>query len=370
MSKSLDEQYFRILRKCATYPEYADSSLNESSIRHLIIEELDKTDIDSVANSIEKTKTALVKLKSYADDLQLQNELSEMYAYIDALIGALDKAASQLANVSFKPGVISKFFGKKVALPQIASAAIELNTKAVDFGRGFSASMKKIKDQLIPLLKDANDDDSLSTAIGTNPDIDLKDVAKGLEDELTKSLGGTLFQKVKGFFGKVKIGKTVDILNSPGLDVNMKNLAKTISDALVNAKVKNLLGKAVPEAPPEDLVTDLSDEMQDVADQAEENADAAEGGADAEEETEEGEKTPEGYKLGRDDLKSIKSAMDDARSKKKSQTKALGAALNSILGKEVFAENKMYNLQKILAENNCNVESAVSRWQKIAGIIK
>ena len=382
MSKSLDEQYLRILKKCASYPEFTDSCLSEGSIRHLIVEKLDKKDIDSVSKSIEKTRTALDKLKSYADELQLQTELQEMYEYVDALIGALDKAASQLTNVSFKPGVVSSFFGKKVYLPQIASAAIELNTKAVDFGRGFNASMKKIKSQLVPILKDADEDQTLSDAIGSNPDIDLGDISKGLEDELVKSLGGTLFQKVKGFFGKRKIGKTVEILESPGLDIDMKALAKTISDALVSAKIKNLLGKAPPEAPPESLVTDLADEMEDTADQAEENAEnqedkkdepegEGEAGAEGEGESEEkGEDTPEGYALGRNDLKAIKAAMDTAKSKKKSQTKALGASLNSILGKEVFAENKMYDLQKILCERAVLVESAVSRWQKIAGIIK
>lgn len=270
MSKNLDEHYYNILRKCATYPEYADASLKEASVRFLVTEKLEKSDIESVANNIEKTRTSLNKLKDYADSLQLGDDLLEMNDYIDALIAALDKAASQLTNVSFDKGVLSGFFGKKLSLPQIASAAIKLNTRAVDFGRGFSSSMKKIRSQLIPVLKDADEEDTLADAAGGNPDIDLETIASGLEEELTKSLGGTLFQKVAGFFSKAVIGKEADIMKTPGLEVDMKALAKTISDALIGAKIKNLLGKAVPEAPPENLVTDLADEMQDTADQAEE----------------------------------------------------------------------------------------------------
>jgi len=270
MSKSLDEHYYKILKKCASYPEHADSSLQEASVKFLITEELEKSDIASVSSNVEKTKTALLKLRSYADELQLKDELQDMYKYIDALTNALDKAAAQLANVSFDKGALSGFLGKKLSLPQIASASIKLNTKAVDFGRGFSISMKKIKNQLMPILKDSDENDTLADAAGANPDIDLQTVAKGLEKELTKSLGGTLFQKVSSFFSMPGFGKESEIMKSPGLDVDMGALAKTVSDALINAKIKNLLGKGVPEGPSADLVTDLEDEMQDAADEAEE----------------------------------------------------------------------------------------------------
>ncbi len=42
MGQNLDEQFYRILQKCATHPGFANASLEEGSIKHLIVEEIDK----------------------------------------------------------------------------------------------------------------------------------------------------------------------------------------------------------------------------------------------------------------------------------------------------------------------------------------
>ena len=57
--------------------------------------------------------------------------------------------------------------------------------------------------------------------------------------------------------------------------------------------------------------------------------------------------------------------MDKAKSAKKSQTKALGGALNKMLGKDVFAEQKVYDLRTILKEEKQH-HDVLQRWQKQA----
>ena len=94
MKHNLDEQYYRILCKCETYPEFADKLIKESSIRALVVEKIDPVDIKATSNNLKKTRKALNSLRSYADQLQLQTELEPMYDYIDALTSAIDKAES------------------------------------------------------------------------------------------------------------------------------------------------------------------------------------------------------------------------------------------------------------------------------------
>ena len=279
---NLDNAHYKILRKCASQHELTEMSLAEGSIRHLIIEKLDPSDVASVQAAIEKTKSAMAALRSYADSLKLQNELKPMYDYISALENALEKTNKKLANVSFETGKISKFFGKKFTLPALVAAAVKLNSRAVDFGKGFSSSMDKIKGQLVTQLKNVDKTLTLADAVGGDPDFDLEKIAKGIEDELTKSLKGTFLQKVKGFFNKALLGPEADIMSAKELNVDMAELAEQIAAGLINAKIENLLGQAPPEVP-DDSVTDLADEMQDVAEEQETDL-GDEGDADLERE--------------------------------------------------------------------------------------
>jgi len=60
-------------------------------------------------------------------------------------------------------------------------------------------------------------------------------------------------------------------------------------------------------------------------------------------EVEEGE---EGYLITPQDLRSIKAAMDAAKSKKKSQAKAMGGAINALIGHPIFVESISYNIHE------------------------
>lgn len=324
MGQNLDEQFYRILQKCATHPEFANASLKEGSIKHLIVEEIGKADIESVRKVADTAKNSLKKLRSYMDQLQLQDELQPLYDYTTALEGALDKTSKELANVSFDSGVLSGFFGKKLSLPQITSAAIKLNTKAVDFGRGFLKSMEKIRKDLAPILKDADSEQTLADAIDADSTVDLKKISNGLEAELTKSFGGTLFKKVKGFFSQAVTGKEAKIMSDPMLNIDMKALAKTTADALVNAKIENLLGKAPPKPPPEEAITGLEDEMKNVAtddDAKASEAEKSEGEPEATESPEEAESELEN---------AVKNAASDSESPKDAAFDALTNWVNSL----------------------------------------
>lgn len=360
MKNSLDETFHRILQKCASSPCQADSMLAEASVKHLVTEALDEKDISEITKKLKATAKVLDSLEKYADELQMQAELKPMYDYITALSNALDKTATELANASFEPGGLSGFFGKKVSLPGLVAASVKLNTKAVDFGRGFLLAMNKIKNQLAPLLKDADKSETLRTAIEANENLDTGKIEKGLKSVLTDSLGGSLFKKVGPFFSKARFGTEADVMSSPGLDIDLKALANDIAEKLLDGKIENLLGEKPPPVPDESLVTDLTDEMQDADDAAKQ---AQEEGAE-EDAAGDSDRTA----LSKADLKSIKTALEQAKSKKKSQTKALGGALNKILGKDIFAENKVYDLKEVLQEMRSHNSTMSERWQKLAGI--
>ena len=52
--------------------------------------------------------------------------------------------------------------------------------------------------------------------------------------------------------------------------------------------------------------------------------------------------------------------MSAAKSAKKSQTRALGGALNKILGKNVFSEHKLYDLRKIMEDKKDLIPEALA----------
>ena len=263
---NLDERLYRILQKCASSHEFADSALHEASIGNLIIEQIDPNDIREVQDALKNTRDMLDKLTKFAKQLRLDQELKEFFDYIKDLEGALDKGQASLANINFDRGAIMNFFGSKVSLPDLASAAIILNARVADFANGFLRAIGNIQDNLIPVLRSADDSETLAAAAGANPNIDLNNIVKGLRSELKKSLGGTMFGKVKSFFQKgVGSNAGSQVLKAlPKRD--MAKLADVIASVLVNAKIENLLGQA-PE-PDDSSVTDLADEMKDIADAA------------------------------------------------------------------------------------------------------
>ena len=151
------------------------------------------------------------------------------------------------------------------------------------FANGFLRAIGNIQDNLIPILRGSDDSETLAAAAGANPNIDLNSIVKGLQSELKKSLGGTMFGKVKSFFQKgvgSQAGSKV-LKALPKRD--MSKLADVIASALVNAKISNLMGQA-PE-PDTSSVTELEDEMKDVAEEAAEEEAGGEGEGEGEEET-------------------------------------------------------------------------------------
>ena len=362
--KKLDSVYYEILKKCAASSENANLLLEQQSIKFLLTEKLDASDLKEVTDSLAKTRKSLVKLRTYADQLQMKTELQLMYDYIDSLEEALDKAQKQLADVSFDTGKLSGFFGKKISLPEITSASVKLGTRAVDFGRGFLESMSKIRSELLPIMKNVDKQSTLGDAIAADPDLDLDKISTGIYDILKKGLGGTMFKKVSNFFSKARIGKEAEIMSAPGLNIDMDILAKDIADELMGAKISNLLGEAPPPPPDESIITGLADEMKDAADAAEDNAaegDPAEGDATNPEEV--GQNLENAI---RDEAQEVSSPLDSTHTaldawvnslSKSSQGAIKGAGrLDSLKGDiKASLENSAEGLE-------ANVGSAIAAW--------
>ncbi len=184
-----------------------------------------------------------------------------------------------------------------------------------------------------------------------------------------KGVFGGLGQGFSNMLGSLGLGSTRDIgfglqqqqfveemltLTPDELDSFLKSAATDLDDAAQP-------GDDDPVQAIDAIVTDagLDNEMKDIATETSPGATEAPPGGD-------------GISLTRQNLKDIKGAMDQAKSKKKSQTRALGGALNQIIGKPVFSEGVFYTyteikgvLRESLISNNNTMHS---RWLKMAGL--
>lgn len=233
--RSEEEKLLEIIKKCNP-DDQVHESLKGMSLNGLISEAVDEDDIDEVKKAIQKGRDQIDQLKSYVNAMSI--DLPEVIEYSEELEGALDKAQAELAKASFDSGALSNFFGEKVTLPEITKAAIALYTKTSDFYNGFVRAFDNIKDNIVPLAKDADEETTLRDAAGTGNVPDENTLQKGLDKALKQSLGATFFGKLKSFFSKGMFGAEKKIMDAlPERDLGQ--LASLIAVDLLDAKIKD-----------------------------------------------------------------------------------------------------------------------------------
>ena len=136
-----------------------EDSLFERKLSFLLLEQLDQNDVKEVTKAIEEASKNVDEVFQYLDRLGDfdRSKVSTLEVWLGSMKDALDKARGELASANFETGAVSKFFGKKLTLPQITQAAIGIQTKANDFFTGFSNAMDNIRDNLGPLVKNETD---------------------------------------------------------------------------------------------------------------------------------------------------------------------------------------------------------------------
>ena len=266
--KREEERLLEIIKKCNSLDRQVHESLKGMSLSSLISEAVDEDDISEVKKAIQKGRDQINQLKDYVNAMSI--DLPDAIEYADELEGALDKAQAELAKASFDAGALSNFFGEKVTLPEITKASIALYTKTSDFYNGFVRAFDNIKDNIIPLAKDVDEETTLRDAAGSGNVPDEATLQKGLDKALKQSLGATFFGKLKSFFTKGMFGAEKKIMDAlPERDLGQ--LASLISIDLLDAKIKDF----ETEVPKEEKSTQqaLEDNAKEAA---EEDAAAAE----------------------------------------------------------------------------------------------
>ncbi len=277
-NKELNEIFVRAIDAV----QAADYSLSENSLRFLLNEQIDQSDISKVQTAIEAAGKQIEAVESYLDKFGNldRSKIDTVDSYIGSLKSALDKARSELSGASFETGAVSTFFGEKVTLPQIAQGAVALHTKATDFGTAFSDSINRVKAAVEPFAKDSDLDTPIRQLAGQGAVPEEAKMKKGIEKAIKTALGGGFFKKIVGFFSKARSGAEKRILDEiPDLDESA--MASQMADALLDATINELT--KTPPPPKPDTAKDLENVAQEAVKAEEEEAEQAadDPGADA-----------------------------------------------------------------------------------------
>lgn len=242
MKYATDKELIRILEKSARIQDSnIDDALTEMSLSKILTEAIDQADIDKVSSAIDEAADWLQSVLTYFDTIGDfdTNKIPVTMVYIESLIDALKEARGQLSSASFESGAVSSFLGQKLTLPQIAQGAIAVQTKAQDFGVGFSAAVENIAKNLAPLVTEEDREKPLRDLAGQEGIPDETKLSKGIKSAITKAFGGGFFNKVKAFF-KNPTGAEKKILQKiPDLDVSA--MADEVVEAFLDSPMKSFL---------------------------------------------------------------------------------------------------------------------------------
>ena len=227
-----------------------EKAISEGSLAILLSEAIDQEDIDKVKEAIKESSEWLDAVVNYFDSLKDfdTTKIPATLGYVDSLSKALERAESELAGVSFQTGAVSGFLGQKLTLPQITQAAITIQSKAYDFGMGFSDAVQNLKNNLTPLIPEEDWDTPLQDLAGTGKVPDQAKIKKGIQTAMTKAFGGGIGKKIKSFFSQSVSGAEKKIMDSMPR-FNPKELAEEVADALLNSPPRAFFESEGPDDP-------------------------------------------------------------------------------------------------------------------------
>jgi hypothetical protein len=359
-------QMVRLLEKSFATEIDPDRMLAEGSIRGLIVEQIDESDIKAVKRSIDKARESVATITKYFDDLGVdKSDVQSVYDYAQELEDALDKAQGMLAGASFDRGAIMNFFGEKLTLPQITRASISLLTRAKDFASGVSKAVDNVKNNLAPLLKNADKNSTLTDAAGEGGVPDLRTLQSGMQKAMDRALKQNMTAKIGAFFNKVtSTGAEKKIMDSmPSRDLSA--MGSDIAAALLSAPISKF-EKAAPPPPPSQ---DDSKALGDVAQDAAEPTGGKESGEAGGKESGEDAKLPDKDKTAADEQADKISKAVGNKISKKELTQIL-KGLPDIAGQGDKATRSRRTFRKLInqAAGKEVFEESFNRWKELAGI--
>jgi len=310
----------RRLRRSITLEE----SLRSGSLNFLMTEDVSKEEAEKLDAALEKTRTDLKALMDTIPTGKLPGVTNYFQDQIDKLPGAGDMAS--LAIKGDVKGMQKASTKAAAAMTQIQAARDSVSNAVQLLGTNLAKLKYSTEGDASKTLSDiSNLDDE-----GRLEFPDESTLRTGIERSFAPS------EESKGIFGKIggwlkgKMGKALDKATFVDelMEVSLEELAVMVGAV---QKVDASGDEGAEEAG--EAITGIGDDI----------------GGEAEAEGKEGDEEEEagaGYAITKEDLKALKGALDKAKEQKKSQTKALGGALNGIVGNKAFAENRWYSFEE------------------------
>ena len=329
-----------------------NESLNNKSLVCLLTEQEQEKRIEVVVDNVNVAAD-----KATASIEALMNSLPA--GQMNSVRDALNRARGEVAMARLEQGSTLKSL---IGSPMRKILKIFTNVQIMlsSLGNAFTTAYGALQD-LGAQIKDDPEAKEQPIEVLINQHSTGEAAIPGLPgiDDFKKAMASKL-QPPKGVFGGLGQGfsKILDML--PGLDRGAKDVGFGLTQdqfmddvmQLPMSAMDGFYGKAqdslsaAMQPDESDPVQSLNYGLESVGIDPEILTDEERGLEVAQEELEgavEVEEEEAGYLLTPNDLRGIKGAMDAAKRSKKSQSKALGGALNSLVGQQLFVENIGYS---------------------------
>lgn len=389
-SQKKEAELFEILHKCLTNPAFTDISLQESSIRHLIVEEISDDDVNKIDEGLNAANEAidafedmLATLAGDKGQAATKEFLPETIKYFAQIRKDILEGRKISRRLALTPDKIKTLWGEKVQVPMLVSSLISIQQEVIGVSNGIISTFLRIKkyglDKLfksveggkikkVDIDKDKTITEVLKDFDPENVQDELGEMTSNFQGLFTKELNKQnknkgVWEKIKGIFSRAAkeppLSPGQKFLKATGYLAIPKEMTKFILEV---PKVAELEKVAATLAPPPD--NDLADVAQNVAE------DLPEGGESSDSDKEKGkdkggsergdtESSSKG-KLNDDNIASIKTIFSDLFGDDESNDNKKKFA--EILRGAKLIEGKHRGLKS--QEDDVLLE----RWQKFAGL--
>ena len=205
---SKDEQrLYEIFLKTLNEFDRTAIILQEGSISHLIMEELDQSDVDELRQKITVTKDMLAKGIQIAS----QKQIPSLQKYFTSMNTALDKAAAFAAQLDLNDpkGALAKikgFFGRPIGIGMAIQSIVDIQSKAVNVTQTLANALeligRNIPEDKFPEDKKLADIESVE-GLG----LKVSDLEGGIQKAFKAAQPKGIMGKLGSFFSKAKPAK-------------------------------------------------------------------------------------------------------------------------------------------------------------------
>lgn len=358
------------------YEEVVEASLKERKIL-LLFEDADSTlSSEEVAEVEAQSDDALSELqKAIQTASDIFGSESNTVSYLKSLGDEVPDEKIDTSEDADPRGTAEVVAKKAGSAAQIQKVIDSINSAIKTFGSELSKiPVDSMQTEIQKLPDETKIDTETGTILGKDlkttwqslPLIDISDIAEALTADPSLGIDWTKMPAIDNLITGAEsafkleepagfLGKIMSFLGFGGFD------KKQFAEDMVRVSFEKVLQKYedIPAPEPSETsavtqtVTDLEGEITSPAAPTPPGTPPATGdteteedlGAQADAEAEE-DSVGDSYKITPDDIRNIKAAMETAKGKKKSQSKALGSYLNQALDQDIFEESFSYDFSR------------------------